>query len=308
MATMKWNIEALRNQVQKPLNMSYSKLEGVADSLSMINVPSDFSGAEELVSIISNINDVRENIVSIRKKILDIATRLEKAERRNQEILDLIYSLFLQEMEDGLHTIKELEQIMMGTPEAVITMAEFLKQQQTDWLYTSDYSDLHGDGGLVYEDIEKSLNNPKKATCCSTYVAQALYLAGYFTEDQMNGKDENYEKDFGYNYQVHLQQMLKHNEWEKITDESELKAGDVVFTGKSKYKGPEHVQIYAGDYEWYNAGNTEDIQTLGKTVKKNNDGEELRTMKDILKHESRTYWVAYRPPNLVESAKNEENN
>ena len=170
-------------------------------------------------------------------------------------------------------------------PGNLLEAAQKLHDAQRDWQYTTDYKRKYGNGGLVYKDIEGSLNNPKKATCCSTYVSQVLYIAGYFTEAEMN--------KIGYNYQVELNKLLKRSGWEKITDASQLQAGDIVFLDKSGDEhNPNHVQIYAGNDMWYNAGNTKDIQGTSP-VKRTN----------WVSYGGWNKWWAYRPPVLEEETK-----
>ena len=55
--------------------------------------------------------------------------------------------------------------------------------------------------------------------------------------------------------------MLSEYGWHEIFSYSELEPGDVVFmTSNSTPNGIGHVQLYAGDGTWYNAGNTNSIQ------------------------------------------------
>lgn len=165
-------------------------------------------------------------------------------------------------------------------PGAVLELAQKIHDSQRDWVYTNDYKKDHdGDGGLIYWDIESSFNNPKKVTCCSTFVSQVLYKAGYFSKDIMN--------DINYNYQVQLDELLDKSGWKKIEQEEELQPGDIVFLDKPNEAGhhPTHVQIYAGNYTWYNAGRTPDIQGTAPVERKN-----------WLSWGEWTEWWAYRPP------------
>jgi len=130
----------------------------------------------------------------------------------------------------------------------ILQAADEVHQKQLSWTYYSKGSDLY------WNDIEKSLNNPNKVTCCATYVSCVIYKAGYFTEAQMN-------QFSNYNYCPSLYNDLTKAGWQVIKSYNELEPGDIVFMnyndGEEIY---DHVQIYAGDNTWYNAGSTEAIQ------------------------------------------------
>lgn len=169
---------------------------------------------------------------------------------------------------------------VQGIPGKVLETAQIVHEAQRTAIYTTDYEKTHnGSGGLVYRDIEKSFKKATEVTCCATYVSHVLWKAGYFTTEEMN--------KIGYNYQVEVSKLLKKSGWQKIEEESQLQAGDIVFMDKS---GDEHscnhVQIYAGDGKWYNAGNTEDIQ--GPAPKQGGSN----WMRGFDR------WWAYRPPIL----------
>ena len=125
--------------------------------------------------------------------------------------------------------------------------AEISEQYITDgWHY---YREL---GELYWNNIEKSLNNPHKATCCATYVGCALYAAGMFSEEEMNASDVNYNSPWG------LATFLKSKGWKEKHSYNELEPGDVVIIGCENKEGIYdpygHVQTYAGDDYWYNGG------------------------------------------------------
>ena len=130
----------------------------------------------------------------------------------------------------------------------LLLAADEVHQQEITWSYYSST------GQLYWHNIEMSLNNPNKATCCATYVSCVIYTAGYFTEEEMN-QFEN------YNACSTLYRDLTNVGWQVINSYDELEPGDIVFMnyndGGSDY---DHVQIYAGDGTWYNAGSTEAIQ------------------------------------------------
>lgn len=105
---------------------------------------------------------------------------------------------------------------------------------------------------LYWNDIEKSLNNPYERTCCATYVNCVIYTAGYATETEMNS--------FNYNSASATYSYFKSRGWQEISSYSDLQPGDIVFMSRSGVSGIGHVQIYAGDETWYNAGSTSAIQ------------------------------------------------
>lgn len=127
----------------------------------------------------------------------------------------------------------------------VLPAADEVHQDEIDWTYYTN--------GLYWNDIEMSINNPNKETCCATYVSCVLYKAGYFTEDEMNS--------FNYNECGSLHNFLTSAGWSEISSYDELEAGDIVFMNYNDGgKDYDHVQIYAGDDTWYNAGETSAIQ------------------------------------------------
>ena len=121
----------------------------------------------------------------------------------------------------------------------ILSAADKVHNDEITWTYSQS--------SLYWNNIEMSLNNPNKTTCCATFVSCAIYVAGYFTEEQMNS--------FNYNYCPTLYDFLKAAGWEEITSYDQLQAGDVVFE-----RNFGHVQLYAGDNTWYNAGSTSAIQ------------------------------------------------
>lgn len=138
------------------------------------------------------------------------------------------------------------------------------------------------ENGLIYNDIEQSINHPKKLTCCATYVSSVLYLAGYFKAEEMTNAN-----GFNYNYQVSISDKFKSLGWKKITEQSQLQPGDIVFmeynSGNAHF--PDHVQIYAGNDKWYNAGADMYIQSPAPYSTSSNWTSGLT-------------WWAYRPPVL----------
>lgn len=119
--------------------------------------------------------------------------------------------------------------------------------EQNGWYYYSDLNQLR------WNDIEYSTNNPSKATCCATFVGSAFYVGGVFTEAELN--------QYNYNSQYGISEICEAHGWTKITSYSALQAGDIVImSGPEGGSAPGHVQIYAGNGTWYNAGSTSAIQ------------------------------------------------
>ncbi|MBP3635713.1 MAG: C40 family peptidase [Bacilli bacterium] len=106
---------------------------------------------------------------------------------------------------------------------------------------------------LYYYDIKNSLNNPNKATCCSTYVSVCLYKSKIFSEEEMNS--------FNYNFAPYIYTFLILNDWAEIDDFNSLKPGDIVFETEDGYS-VDHVQIYAGYRKWFNAGSMSAIERV----------------------------------------------
>ena len=110
-------------------------------------------------------------------------------------------------------------------------------------------------GDLYWNDINSSLNNPNKVTCCATFVSCSIYLSGLLSEEEING--------VSYNSSAYLCSYLStlDGRFVKIETFEELQAGDIVFmTSTIVPDGIGHTQIYAGDNTWYNAGSTSAIQ------------------------------------------------
>lgn len=96
-------------------------------------------------------------------------------------------------------------------------------------------------------DIEAQVNNPKKVTCCASYVAEVLYDSGIFTAEEINSNPGGYTTA-----NSGIGTLLSSHGWIKITDYDSLQPGDIAFNSH-------HVQIYAGKDEngtmlWYSEG------------------------------------------------------
>ena len=142
----------------------------------------------------------------------------------------------------------------------ILEAAQQVHDEQMDWeYYDRTNSKLKG-------DIESALNNEDKVTCCSTYVSSVLYVAGYFTEEEMN--TPFYDK-ISFNSPIWVDLKLDKSGWNKITDEDELEPGDIICMQTKGDMNPDHVQIYAGNGQWYNAGMTYYIQTQAPYTNEN---------------------------------------
>lgn len=137
----------------------------------------------------------------------------------------------------------------LGDAKGILEGAEKVHKMYEDnnWFYYDSGNQLY------WKNIEASTNNPYKATCCATFVGSALYVGGVFTEDEMN--------EYNYNSSTALSNMFEAHGWTKITSYNDLEAGDIVImSGSNGGSSIEHIQIYAGDGTWYNAGSTKYIQ------------------------------------------------
>ena len=167
-------------------------------------------------------------------------TETEYREQRAREYYDKFHGKTIDEQNDS----KDYAHRMLKA-------AQEVHDDEIDWIYYTEHP--LGVNSLINSDIEGQLNNPNKTTCCSTYVSCVLYKAGYFTEAEMNS--------FHYHGPAWIEYWLNKEKWKKITNKDDFKPGDIVFMDKKDTEGYDHVQIYAGDWTWYNAGSTEFIQS-----------------------------------------------
>lgn len=132
-----------------------------------------------------------------------------------------------------------------GSASSILNAADKVHKSQQKYTYSVG-------GDLYWNNIKKSTNNPNKVTCCATFVGSTLYVAGIFSEEEMNS--------YNYNSAPSTSAFLADKGWKKITRYSDLKAGDIVFMTSGSTSGIGHTQIYAGNGTWYNAGSTSAIQ------------------------------------------------
>lgn len=103
----------------------------------------------------------------------------------------------------------------------------------------SSHGGIGGSHGLDATFEESKTGHP--LTCCATYVSWVLYESGYTEFTNVNGCSM-------------LDPMLRSMGAQEISDYSQLQAGDICF------RGTDHVQIYAGNGTWYNAGSNDSIR------------------------------------------------
>jgi len=144
-------------------------------------------------------------------------------------------------------------QVAVGTYDnTILGAAEQVYQEQKDWTYYTDFPGDYEKDQLptLKAPVEIQLNNPDKSTCCASYVSCVLYASGYFTSAEI-----------GYNFaQPHVvEEILKSANWQRIDNLDEIEAGDIVFcdhegnTTDSNNTTYEHVEIYAGNNEFYSS-------------------------------------------------------
>ena len=128
----------------------------------------------------------------------------------------------------------------------IVEVAEriYHKYREGGWHYS-----LGND--LIYGDIKAQSNNPKKAVCCASYVADVLYTSGALNEQDFSG----------HGYQTAnsgISSLLSSKGWIRIEDYNSLQPGDIVFNS-------EHTQIYvgtdsSGNKLYYSMGTNDAVQ------------------------------------------------
>lgn len=132
--------------------------------------------------------------------------------------------------------------------EGILVAAEELHKKLEDEQWTYSLT------GLYPHDIVASLNHPNKILCCATYVSGVLYMSGYASEDEINAINFHGANSL-------LRFMRSRGDCTEITSYEELQGGDIVFMSTDSSGGAiAHVQICAGDDQWYNAGATDAIR------------------------------------------------
>ncbi len=129
--------------------------------------------------------------------------------------------------------------------------------------YVRDNKYKYGDAS-----VNPALDKTEKIVSCDRFVGWALYDAGFYTKRQPS------TKGFTLYTTNPIEEVLKNLKFEKITDESEVQAGDIIFVGNSQNipvpeylkDYPKHVFICAGEsgrrtYYRYDAGSDARLQS-----------------------------------------------
>ena len=94
------------------------------------------------------------------------------------------------------------------------------------------------------EAILKAAQTIENADNVSNYVCNILYLSGYYTKNEI---------DIYQNSEIlEIFEYLEKKGWEKITNYSKLKEGDIIIINNGK-----EIRIYAGSNRWYSSGDAE---------------------------------------------------
>lgn len=178
-----------------------------------------------------------------------INANIESKETMKQELANQIESCINNIMEVKLADSSEyneasLSGILLSSNGALsdnlMSVAADIKK------YYHDNNVSYSLSNLCWGDIDKSMK--LKYTCCATYVSEILYKSGVVSEKEINSINYNLSSDL-YNH-------FK-DKWTVISSPNDLQAGDVVFMyngNVDKSAGIQHVQMYAGNNKWYNAG------------------------------------------------------
>ncbi len=143
---------------------------------------------------------------------------------------------------------EEIFTYVQSAGEGLLGAAEELHKKLEDEQWTYSLT------GLYPNDIVASINHPSRILCCATYVSGVLYMSGYASESEINAINIHSSNSL-------LNFMRNRGDCTEITSYNDLQAGDIVFmTTNSSGSAIGHVQICAGDNQWYNAGSTDAIR------------------------------------------------
>ena len=180
---------------------------------------------------------------------------IESKETMKQELANQIESCINNIMEVKLADLSEYNEASLSgnllssngaLSDNLMSVAADIKK------YYHDNNVSYSLSNLCWGDIEKSMK--LKHTCCATYVSEILYKSGAVSEKEINSINYNLSSDL-YNH-------FK-DKWQVINSSNDLQAGDVVFMyngSVDKSAGIQHVQMYAGNNKWYNAGGNASIR------------------------------------------------
>ena len=163
----------------------------------------------------------------------------------------IVNILELGELEDSDSGTSSFDESSSSSTESSTGVAKLLKSADKIDKYMAD------NGFSYYPKNDPTFNEKynkgsSKYSCCATYVSWCLQDAGMIKE-HVNSASE-------------IDRILNSSSnWTRIDakDESEMKAGDVgIYIENGEYA---HTNIYAGDSVYWDAGNTQKIQSYGKT-------------------------------------------
>ena len=139
--------------------------------------------------------------------------------------------------------------------------------------FTYDNTNLYKVVNYGFAPVE----NPNRMTNCSHYVDMCLHWAGYPFRTGNNYQKNTWDYPDTINYYSMWTYDIHDYSYEACISEGYLQPGDCVLMHYNDGEqvsdgGTGHVQIYAGDYTWYNAGNTRFIQRDSPTTTDNEWG------------------------------------
>ena len=121
--------------------------------------------------------------------------------------------------------------------------------------------------------VNPALDKTEKIVSCDRFVGWTLYDAGFYTKRQPS------TKGFTLYTTNPIENLLKNLKFEKITEEADVKAGDIIFVGNSQNipvpeylkDYPRHVFICAGhasrnNFYRYDAGSDKRLQSTQPSV------------------------------------------
>lgn len=153
----------------------------------------------------------------------------------------------------GYHTNQK--KFYGGSGGTILECAEYIHKYMEDNNYNycvyggNSYEECaaFGRSHFLSSTFAKSQEDNHPQTCCATFVSWVLQDAGYMTEEEHNR--------YGCNGALNIARFLENQKgWTRISDVSQLEPGDVMVYNYG------HVQIYAGDNTYYNAGSGESIR------------------------------------------------
>lgn len=230
----------------KELKKEYERLEQQYNS-----IKNDEESAEEAAEIYQKMMKIKKEMDELKKSIqslLDGISGEESSSSKSNSSSSSSSSNSSSSSSSPSSQNSDSKTNKISASSSVLNAAEDISDVMVREKHTYSTSSLY------WNDIDKSLNHSK--TCCATYVSSVLYKSGIVSKDEINSINYNLSSDI-YNH-------FK-NKWNNVTSINDLQAGDIVFMSSTGVNGTpngsiQHVQIYAGNGEWYNAGSTGAIQ------------------------------------------------